>query len=114
MPKPNCTGEQMALHTILNFAQDVYDFKEDELRTYLTLPEFANDQNFFAARDELFKDWDVLDLFDDENYGESSEKSGLDSPLGSLLGDDNDLGTVVAHREGGSDSGCGGEEFRTC
>lgn len=74
MPNPNCTGEEMALHTILDYAEE--DFEEDE--DYLALPQFANDEDFDLAREALFEDQDVLELFEDDDSGESSENGAED------------------------------------
>ena len=59
-PNPNCTGEEMALHKIIEHASEV-DADED---IYDTLPEHEEDDDFDTISDIMFEDHDVLMLFE--------------------------------------------------
>merc|ERR1712194_877294 len=74
-------GEEMALHTILNYAEE--DFEEDV--DYLALPQCANDEDFDLAREALFKDQDVLELFEDDNSGSNRKLEFMQSGIGQQL-----------------------------
>jgi hypothetical protein len=74
-PSPNCTGEEMALHNIINMAEADDDYEVDE-----SLVKFKNDQNFSLLRENVVEDEDVLMLFEDGDNGHS----------GGIFGNNND------------------------
>ena len=64
MPNPNCTGEEMALHKIIEYASDfAEDEKECHIEDYYALPVHEEDDDFDTVRENLFQDHDVLMLF---------------------------------------------------
>lgn len=68
-PFPNCTGEEMALHNIIDSAKadEIDEINEiDE-----SLVKFENDQNFDLLREKIMEDYDVLMLFEDGDDGYS-------------------------------------------
>jgi hypothetical protein len=67
-PSPNCTGEEMALHNIINMAEADDEYELDE-----SLVKFKNDQNFSLLRENVVEDEDVLMLFEDGDNGHSGE-----------------------------------------
>ena len=74
-PSPNCTGEEMALHNIINMAEADDHYEVDE-----SLVKFKNDQNFGLLRENVVEDEDVLMLFEDGDNGHS----------GGIFGNNND------------------------
>lgn len=67
VPYPNCTGEEMALHTILDHAESLAADGEVAAAFhdwYGHLPASADDEDFAWLREVLFEDHDVLLLFD--------------------------------------------------
>ena len=82
-PSPNCTGEEMALHNILERAPDADDVIGDEIDM---LPEYANDDDFEMVKDVAVQDEDVLMLFENGDTGgqfgeDSDDEATVDSPL---------------------------------
>ena len=64
-PHPNCTGEEMALHKIIEMAQELYtDGDEAIMDTLEGLPKSTKDENFDMVSDLVFEDHDVLMLYD--------------------------------------------------
>jgi TPR repeat protein len=65
LPRPRCTGEEMALHLALEHAAaitvDSPDLAEDFAEG---LPEQPDDYDWFACKDLLFEDHDVLMLYE--------------------------------------------------
>ena len=61
-----CTGEEMALHLVIDLAEAfVYDGVFDDDNAVRRLPNLrAHDDDFGRAREILFHDHDVLNLFD--------------------------------------------------
>jgi hypothetical protein len=72
-----CTGEEMALHVVIDHAED---WSNDGVRsTPESLPEDSErDDDFESARDVLFRDHDVLLLFDPALDGVDDPESELD------------------------------------
>ncbi len=61
-PKPNCTGEEMALHKIIEMAtEDDFGHLDED---YDALPVHEEDDDFETISDVMFQDHDVLMLFD--------------------------------------------------
>ncbi len=72
----SCTGEEMALHIVIDHAEDWLN--NGVLWTPESLPVDAErDDDFDSARDVLFRDHDVLMLFD-------ASLDGVDDPEGEL------------------------------
>lgn len=69
-PEPRCTGEEMALHLILQRAQAIASDPTD-IRADLTagLPACEGDSDWDGPLDFLFQDHDVLMLFDNDADG---------------------------------------------
>ena len=65
-PRPNCTGEEMALHNIMDRMQDADDAIGDEIDQ---LPQYPNDDDFDMVKDCAVEDLDVLMLFEDGDPG---------------------------------------------
>jgi hypothetical protein len=64
VPNPNCTGEEMALHKIIEYASDFAEDEEEcQIDDYYALPVHLEDDNFNDMREHLFEDHDVLMLF---------------------------------------------------
>ncbi|MEU6357643.1 tetratricopeptide repeat protein [Streptomyces sp. NPDC047072] len=63
-PRPRCTGEEMALHLALEHAAAITE-DSPELTEEFTkgLPEQPDDYDWFACKDLLFEDHDVLMLY---------------------------------------------------
>ncbi len=67
-----CTGEEMALHIVIDHAESAS--RDGMLSTPASLPQdAARDTDFDSVRDLLFRDHDVLLLFD-------PSLDGLDDP----------------------------------
>lgn len=83
MPTPNCTGEEMALHTLFDYveADEHPDSKFEDDDIYWTLPHFPNDEDYSSAKNYCLEDFDVLELFQDENSDESSSEGAEDVDL---------------------------------
>jgi len=66
LPLPRCPAEEMALHLILNAASGWdEDTEPDEARTLLmNIPARAEDHDWETLRDTLFRDHDILTLYD--------------------------------------------------
>jgi len=80
-PRPNCTGEEMAFHNILERVPDVDEECEDTLES---LPEYPNDDDFDMVRDCAIQDEDVLMLIDDDDddgYGFDEDEPSVDNPV---------------------------------
>lgn len=72
-----CTGEEMALHVVIDHAEDWLN--DEVLSTPESLPEDSErDEDFESARDVLFRDHDVLLLFDPSLDGIDDPESELD------------------------------------
>jgi hypothetical protein len=70
----SCTGEEMALHLVIDFAESATD--EQALEVDERLPVYAEvDNDFDWARDILFRDHDVLLLFDESVDGVEDPES---------------------------------------
>ena len=83
-PSPNCTGEEMAFHNIMNLATDAEDgLYEDE--TYDALPKYPNDDNYSEVSDIAVEDEDVLMLFENGDNGYDSsdgmDETNVDNPV---------------------------------
>lgn len=80
MPKPNCTGEEMALHTMFDYVEDDEhpNSKYDSNDIYWTLQKHPNDEDYEMAKEQtdVFEDHDVLGLFKDEGDSSSSDGRG--------------------------------------
>jgi hypothetical protein len=71
-----CTGEEMALHVVIDHTESAWH--DGTLSTPASLPEnIDRDEDFDAVRDVLFRDHDVLLLFD-------LSVDGLDDPESEL------------------------------
>ena len=63
-PRPNCTGEEMALHKIMEMAEALYsDGDEGVMETLEGLPKSTIDEDFDLVLDLAFEDGDVLMLY---------------------------------------------------
>ena len=62
-PQPNCTGEEMAFHNIVQCAPDADNFIFAELEGLSKRPN--DDDNYAGVLDRALKDDDVLMLFGD-------------------------------------------------
>jgi hypothetical protein len=82
IPSPRCTGEEMALHILLDFVSgDIQDLDDThaEDKDFRALPETTRglSESLSLAKDNWFEDHDVLMLFDDVLEGiESDEEIG--------------------------------------
>jgi hypothetical protein len=64
-PQPNCTAEEMALHKIIELAQDMYSSEDESIMdTLQDIPRSKKDEDFDMVSDVAFQDHDVLMLFD--------------------------------------------------
>jgi len=83
-PQPNCTGEEMAFHNIMDDVPDIEEHFEDN-EDFQALPEYLNDDDYFTVRDRAIQDEDVLELFDpgDSGYDDSDDEdnSNVDNPI---------------------------------
>mmetsp|Transcript_29416 Transcript_29416/g.58333 ORF Transcript_29416/g.58333 Transcript_29416/m.58333 type:complete len:421 (-) Transcript_29416:234-1496(-) len=78
-PRPNCTGEEMALHNIMYRAPDADDCMGDE---YEALPKHPNDRDFEMVKDMALEDEDVLMLFEENDDVDSDEdEPSVDNPV---------------------------------
>jgi hypothetical protein len=84
-PEPNCTGEEMALHIIIAFAEGHYhDGVTEEVfgDYYAEFPVHEHDEDFDRIRDLAFEDHDVLWLFDDALDGIEASTNPVNQQLG--------------------------------
>ena len=84
-PRPNCTGEELAFHIIMQRVEG------DELGTdfdesFDALPRFANDENYSGVKDIAVDDEDVLMLYENGDNGYSDSDSDEPSVDNSVLG----------------------------
>lgn len=64
-PQPTCPAEEMALHLVLRYGEDLTDDGMSGLDTrFAHLPGHDNDLRWALLADVLFKDHDILELFD--------------------------------------------------
>ncbi|MBB5958430.1 hypothetical protein FHS29_005038 [Saccharothrix tamanrassetensis] len=64
-PRPRCAAEEMALHLVLRYAESAVDDGWSGLDTHFAgLPEREDDLDWMLLSDVLFKDHDILELFD--------------------------------------------------
>ena len=78
-PKPNCTGEELAFHNIMDEARYTDMMEEDD-----ELPTFPNDDDYETVRENAVQDDDVLDLYEkgDNGYSDSDEdETRVDNPV---------------------------------
>ncbi len=84
-PQPNCTGEEMAFHNIMEQVPDVDDVLYDD-ENYTNLPEYPNDNDYHLVKDLAVQDEDVLMLFEqnDTGYDSNSDEDeiNVDNALG--------------------------------
>jgi len=82
-PTPNCTGEEMAFHNIMDRVPDAEDSLNDEV--YNALPKYPNDDNYFDVTDLAIEDEDILMMFEDDDNGYDSSDDGdvtnVDNPI---------------------------------
>lgn len=73
-----CTGDEMALHLVIDFAEAEFDSGTDAMDGHLELlPALGDsDTDFESARDALLRDDDVLMLFDPSLDGIDDPDSG--------------------------------------
>lgn len=78
-PNPNCTGEEMAFHNIMDRAPDAEDglFSYEH---YNSLPKYPNDDEFETVRDNVIEDDDVLMLFEPNDHGHDDSSDEGDNP----------------------------------
>jgi len=74
-PQPNCTGEEMAFHNIMDGVPDAEEFFDQD-KDFLSLPEYPNDDDYSTVQDCVIQDEDVLELFDqgDRGYDDSDDE----------------------------------------
>ena len=63
-PSPNCTGEEMALHNIIDCLENGEQYKLHD-----SIVKFKHDQNFDLLRENSVEDMDVFWLFEDGDNG---------------------------------------------
>lgn len=63
-PSPNCTGEEMALHNIIDCLENGEEYKLHD-----SIVKFKHDQNFDLLRENSVEDMDVFWLFEDGDNG---------------------------------------------
>ncbi|ONI91291.1 hypothetical protein ALI22I_09505 [Saccharothrix sp. ALI-22-I] len=64
-PQPTCPAEEMALHLMLRYGEELADDGTSGLDTHFAhLPVYDNDLQWTLLADVLFKDHDILELFD--------------------------------------------------
>lgn len=88
MPSPNCTGEEMALHTLFDHVEDDEhpNSKFQEGDTYWTLPTFPNDAIYSEAKECCFQDFHVLELFNcEDSVDESIQLEFMQSEIGQAV-----------------------------
>jgi len=76
IPIPNCTGEEMALHTMFDYIEESESPESSHLSEdpdYVKLPRYPNDENWNEAKEYCFEDFDVLEVFKDEHPGHLSD-----------------------------------------
>jgi len=88
-PQPNCTGEEMAFHNIMNRVPDAEDdfacSGQDE--EFELLPKHPNDDDYFTVQDYAIEDEDVLELFEsndrgyDDSDNEDDNDPNVDNPI---------------------------------
>ncbi|MFF4155392.1 tetratricopeptide repeat protein [Streptomyces sp. NPDC001678] len=65
VPRPRCTGEEMALHIALETAASLVDDSPDLVTTFTKgIPEQPDDYDWWACKDLLFEDHDVLLMYE--------------------------------------------------
>lgn len=69
LPSPNCTGEEMAFHNIMELAPDYLEHPIGDPANYECLPRYPNDEDCEAVKDLTLKDDDVLMLFGPNDLG---------------------------------------------
>mmetsp|Transcript_42218 Transcript_42218/g.47013 ORF Transcript_42218/g.47013 Transcript_42218/m.47013 type:complete len:251 (+) Transcript_42218:56-808(+) len=83
-PQPNCTGEEMAFHNIMDGVPDIEEHFEDN-EDFQALPKYHNDDDYFTVRDCAIQDEDVLELFDPGDGGhddtDDEDNSNVDNPI---------------------------------
>ena len=79
-PSPNCTGEEMAFHNIMDEGvEDADDAIGDELEG---LPTFPNDDAYDMVKEIAVEDEDVLMLFEEgDNGSDDDEPVNVDNPV---------------------------------
>jgi hypothetical protein len=89
--RPRCTGEEMALHLMLERAQAITRNRPNAVRDLVAdLPEAKEDYDWDMCSTVLFQDHDVLMLFDDAFDGVEAEDSDINQTMGmvNLAADD--------------------------
>lgn len=82
LPRPNCTGEEMALHNLLDSAEDMGNDILDHDPHAARLPRFPEkDDDFGMVRDVAVEDLDVLELFDEDYDSDEEVAAGVDDRL---------------------------------
>ena len=81
-PKPNCTGEELAFHNIMDQAPDDSIMEDDD-----ELPTFPNDNEYETVRENAVQDDDVLDLYEKGDNGcysdtdSDEDETRVDNPV---------------------------------
>ena len=84
-PSPNCTGEELAFHNIMERVRgDELGIEFDE--SFEALPRFANDENYGLINDVAVDDEDVLCLYEDGDNGYSDSDTDEPNVDNSVLG----------------------------
>ncbi|WTO37963.1 sel1 repeat family protein [Streptomyces achromogenes] len=83
VPRPRCTGEEMALHLALEHAAAITDDAPDLAEEFTEgLPAQPDDYDWFACKDLLFEDHDVLMLYEPWMEGIESPDSAVNQHFG--------------------------------
>ncbi|GGR64495.1 MULTISPECIES: tetratricopeptide repeat protein [Streptomyces] len=83
VPRPRCTGEEMALHLALEQAAAITDDSPDLAEEFTEgVPGRPDDYDWFACKDLLFEDHDVLMLYEPWMEGIESPDSAVNQHLG--------------------------------
>lgn len=80
---PRCTGEEMALHLMIDRARSITANRPNAVRALVAdLPQNSADYDWQGCSDELFEDHDVLMLFDAQLDGVEASDSGIHQAMG--------------------------------
>ncbi|MEV7157263.1 hypothetical protein AB0N77_21990 [Streptomyces misionensis] len=80
---PRCTGEEMALHLMIDRARSITTNRPSGVRGLVAdLPHSSADYDWEGCSDDLFEDHDVLMLFDAQLDGMEDPDSGIHQAMG--------------------------------
>ncbi len=80
---PRCTGEEMALHLMIDLARSITADRPNAVRALVAdLPQNSADYDWQGCSDDLFEDHDVLMLFDARLDGMEAPDSDIHQAMG--------------------------------